>query len=840
MGASCLDSAEAYSEEEQLWSSLTTWLLPAFLKLVLLYVVLHYLFYDKYYRNSSEKEFQASNGSSPEPSSHVPFGWVPTLLTMNDETFQEHAGVDALTLLLFIRMSLRILVSFTIPAIILAWMYTAASDDAQGFFESATLAGVRTVTAEGSWWSALWWSVAGCYLLTFLTCYFLLRYWERVITSQQKYMSERSDCAVLVVNPPAPYQAPYQACLRDSATASRDNWRQAETIEHWERLYPGEIVDVLMIRDAGELRKRLTARDVLRAELEQLKFEQFMSNWKGDFAAVPPELRRGSNHERSARRARRLREHALLLLSCVLQQPRSWAGRMLYGKSERCSCRRTVAEVEDELKEAEHSLRDMQRDLSKQPRGEVTGRNYLVCFSSYRACNMAKQVLHGSRLGGEPGTQLVMPAPKKDDINYEALEPSVAPRMAVWRWVRRLVYWTILCFGPLAPTVACAQWHVTDDDIDQAVVRAQTAASSWWSSRWSGESMAPNDAHDSPGFIPTLLIFSVLLRGFKRLLPSLCKYSAHHAGGPIATSKAQAKAFSMLFSFELLWSFLAVQLMSSTLSLLSNMQCLIDSPLSALDEIGWQLANNATFFMIWLAGEGLLFLPLRELLLYIPIAIAPVWHWITARLGWQQPRNKPDSFTDANPYLMWNEALFTMTISMCYATVAPLLLMFAIPCLGSMYLLFGRNLLFAYNDTKGGTVTFWAMASSRLLLVLAIAQLVLASVHAIQGENIQESFISAATLIPALLITWGTWRHLACVYEPRLRWLPLVKCIEADERAGDKDPEVKMKEFRSRYEQPEFKRAEGNEQEQPGGRHQTATALSSTEKRERRSRVAMV
>ena len=87
--------------------------IPSFAVIVGVYVVLHFIFFDQFYKNP----LQRGKDAPALPQKYSPFGFVCTLFRMSDDDFQKYCGLDALTFLLFIRLVIKILIWFGLYAI---------------------------------------------------------------------------------------------------------------------------------------------------------------------------------------------------------------------------------------------------------------------------------------------------------------------------------------------------------------------------------------------------------------------------------------------------------------------------------------------------------------------------------------------------------------------------------------------------------------------------------------------------------------------------------------------------------------------------------------------------
>jgi hypothetical protein len=95
-------------------------------------------------------------------------------------------------------------------------------------------------------------------------------------------------------------------------------------------------------------------------------------------------------------------------------------------------------------------------------------------------------------------------------------------------------------------------------------------------------------------------------------LPKVCKLIASKQGY-FSLGQIQMDAFKRLFLFEFVWVFLGITLGSSALALVDNFEHLIDHPMAFFSTVCQQLADSATFFMVYLSVQFSFALPFKEL-----------------------------------------------------------------------------------------------------------------------------------------------------------------------------------------------------------------------------------
>ena len=123
----------------------------------------------------------------------------------------------------------------------------------------------------------------------------------------------------------------------------------------------------------------------------------------------------------------------------------------------------------------------------------------------------------------------------------------------------------------------------------------------------------------------------------------------------------------------------------------------------------------------------------------------------------------------------WTKVMLACTFGICYAPVQPIALLFAGSYLLLSYLLYARGLLWSYTHASESRGAFWPSASSRLLLILFFAQLMLTGIH-----FLKKNWLTAAAVALHMPVTRLAHRRFRSHCEPRLAVLPLLKSASRD------------------------------------------------------------
>ena len=123
--------------------------------------------------------------------------------------------------------------------------------------------------------------------------------------------------------------------------------------------------------------------------------------------------------------------------------------------------------------------------------------------------------------------------------------------------------------------------------------------------------------------------------------------------------------------------------------------------------------------------------------------------------------------------VIWVNLMLAMTIGTCYANIALLTTVFAFGYILVGYVLYRRNLLPLLHTQGRVARAVFPRGVSTLCLVLGIAQLLLAAVHASKS-----SWITFGFIVPLIYVTYRANSYFQALYTPQMSTLPLA-AVEA-------------------------------------------------------------
>lgn len=369
------------------------------------------------------------------------------------------------------------------------------------------------------------------------------------------------------------------------------------------------------------------------------------------------------------------------------------------------------------------------------------GLAYFVLFKASRVCTIASQVV------ALPGASFeVSVAPVPTGVRWNALKPLAIRARIPTRIAAKAGYWAMLFF--YLPIIGFISSLLNVDELYKLfpVVRAVLQA------------LGPQVETFIFALMPTI-VFKIFLA----LLPAICHFFASLHGFSSAGQVA-ATAYTNLYTFNLITVFLGVSIASS---LLSSVYVIINDPPKIISMLASGLATTSTFFITFLMLQFVLLVN-KELVRLVPTLT--LFAKRRAKLvGDDEAPDEPVKFP-----VIWVNLMLAMTIGTCYANIAPLTTVFAFGYILVGYVLYRRNLLYCYTHKGESRGQFFPRGVSTLCLVLGIAQLLLAAVHASKS-----SWITFGFIVPLIYVTYRANSYFQALYTPQMSTLPLAAVDEA-------------------------------------------------------------
>ena len=388
--------------------------------MVVAYLVLHFFFAEQFYHNPLKR------GRGPTALSRA-WHFVPLVLRMSDDDIEQYAGLDALALLEFIWLVLKILASYSAYGLVVSLLASWASaeygegawEGPEGGLARISVANMRPFRSDNifteSWdrWLPSIASVVGILLLTGVTIRLLFRSWEKIVVRRSSLLANASDYSALTV------------LVRTAGHLAKKPTTAAEARALWGLLYPGQIFDVRMVRDTGPLPKQLAQRKKLTAAIEALEAKIAKAEAK----------KQEKQEKQGAEAAATGAEEAGVTAEGGGEQgevQKGGFGLCATPQAKLQAARAKRAALDEKLRAAAHTASAEENDH---------GFNYFVCFNSHRACNLAKQVVNTPDANFK-----VVAAPLLEDVRWASLVPAAQRRQAASASGANVAYYAMLAF----------------------------------------------------------------------------------------------------------------------------------------------------------------------------------------------------------------------------------------------------------------------------------------------------------------------------------------------------------------------------------------------------------
>ena len=372
------------------------------------------------------------------------------------------------------------------------------------------------------------------------------------------------------------------------------------------------------------------------------------------------------------------------------------------------------------------------------------GVSYFVLFKTARTATIAKQVVNVPNAHFEIG-----PAPTPSSVCWSSLTTKAERGRYPSSAASAIVYIVVLFLWAIP--IAAVSAFMTLDNLYKYLPFLAPILSNLGSA----------EAFVS-AFLPTLALII-----FMTLLPPFCMWCAGMEK-PGSIGRMQASAFVKLFRFNFIWNFLGLAIGSS---LIKSMTAILEQPSEILTMLSSGLGNASNTYICFLIILTCSSLPMDQLALLTPVCTT----FLKRKLGMLKEGELPPPIA-VSYHVHWSKVMYSMTIGMCYASVAPITTCFAMCYLLVALALYKRNLLYVYTHAAETRGSFLPMGSGMLLLILGTAQLLLAAIHIAKG-----SVITFALLMPLLIFTYLAHAHISRNYVPQLDTLPLAaKLDESD------------------------------------------------------------
>jgi len=255
---------------------------------------------------------------------------------------------------------------------------------------------------------------------------------------------------------------------------------------------------------------------------------------------------------------------------------------------------------------------------------------------------------------------------------------------------------------------------------------------------------------------------------FMALLPMICMFISSFYGFP-SEGQVAANCYGQLFTFNFIYVFLWTSIAGT---LLNSIWVILNDPKQILTMLSGGLANQATFFICFVALKTVALLN-KELVRLVPTLLL----FAKRKLKLVKEDEAPDE--PIKFPVVWMAITLKMIIGASYAHIAPFCTIFCLLYMVLGFVLFKRNLVFTYTHKIESRGIYFPSGSNMFTGIMMMAQLLLAAVHAAK-----KSWPTFGCILPLIYITWRANVYFKSSYIKRMSTLPLADVEEVSRKKG--------------------------------------------------------
>ncbi|KAH8890467.1 DUF221-domain-containing protein [Thozetella sp. PMI_491] len=675
------------------------------------------------------------------------FGWIPSLYRITEEQVLAAAGLDAYVFLAFFKMAIKLFsVMFFFAAVILEpinhtfvpnghfnisdpedpdppALFLLSQDESYKIWSPAAYL-MREDNSYNSDMGYLWAYLIFTYFFTFLTLYFMDAETFKVIQIRQNYLGSQSTVT--------------DRTFRLSKIPKE--LRSEEKIKDLvERLEIGLVDSITLCRDWEQLDALIYQRDVVLRRLETA-----WSDYIGRQSARPAELPSSepsnvesseANHivdEEAGEDRQFLESSAQHYVEGERPRARIWYGFL-----------RLQSRKVDAIDYYEEKLRRFDEQIKLARKKEYKPMDAaFITMDSIAACQMAIQAL----IDPHPGQLLTKPAPAPSDIVWPTTYSS--------RFSRQVRGWTITLFVAVLTVIWLIPVAFIASVLSLCAIRKVFPAFV--------DSL--NDHEIAKALVQTGLPTAVVSL-LNVAVPYLYDYLSYHQGmlsqGDIALSVISKNFFFTFFNIFLVFTVFGTA--SGTLSVILG--SLTDTTAIAFT-LAREIQKLSVFYLNFIMLQGIGLFPFR-LLEFGSVFLYPIMRFLS-----KTPRDRAE--VAEPPIFSYGFYLPTALLVFILCVVYSILPRgFMVLLLGLIYFTLGYftykyQLVFAMDQPQHATGGAWTMICYRIFLGLAVFQVTMSGLLALQS-----AFAEAVLVIPLLLGTvWYSYEYKR-QFEPLTRFISL-------------------------------------------------------------------
>eukprot|EP01125_Pyxidicula_operculata_P013371 TRINITY_DN4430_c0_g1_i2.p1 TRINITY_DN4430_c0_g1~~TRINITY_DN4430_c0_g1_i2.p1 ORF type:complete len:879 (+),score=125.77 TRINITY_DN4430_c0_g1_i2:286-2637(+) len=349
----------------------------------------------------------------------------------------------------------------------------------------------------------------------------------------------------------------------------------------------------------------------------------------------------------------------------------------------------------------------------------------------------------------------VHPAPEPNDILWPNHSPDIGSLQRISSWLVGVTIIFFLVFFWVIPTTLAA-----------GLANLQTLSQLEFLDfivEWT--SVNPELKSIIEGLLPQLVIL-----GFFLLLIPLIQYVTELTDYPRSRTSRTRLILRKYFVFKIVNIYMAGLLANSFFSIIDQLQDILERPLTLLDLLGTAIPTQASFFINFVVTSALRETTLRLLRPHIVIKeLFVLYLWVKTPRDWKA-LYKPERFDYAEAYA---DRAFIMIVTLCYSSIAPLILPFGVLYFLIMYLTEKYKLLFTCKNKEESGGVLWTTVFNQLCIGVVLYHLTMIGVFVLR-HFIFGIVISSILASLVLIFMW----HMSNSWEPIATYGSLEHVIE--------------------------------------------------------------
>ncbi|KAJ3080019.1 hypothetical protein HK102_003370 [Quaeritorhiza haematococci] len=651
------------------------------------------------------RTFLVPKSNQPPPIPRGIFLWATRLLSTSDRTFIDRAGPDAFAAYSFVRWCARLfgLLAFALVAVLIPINVTGG----KGLTGLAQLTMANNLDERRLWAHVI--MTGGVTVITLRTIMWIL---EESVKLRHRYLLSREHRTTL---------SAYTLLIRDIPT---DHRNPATLRRLFERILPGAVRDVVLVRDVKDLPSLCKTQEQTRIKLESVATGYIRSQILVIKKAKETAKKSGSTTTES--------------VHFEAERPKTKTGFLgLWGEKVDA-----IEHYRDSLLETTSKIR-VGRDLTLDHRKPLN--SAFIVFNDQLAVHAAAAApLHDRPFQlMDKHTSI-----NGDDIIWSSLDLTLEKRSTLRSISVGITAFLVLGWAAISSLI------VTIAQLDKLV-----ALVPWLEPVLD---LSPAGKGLLKGILPTVAL-SVAYSMIPPLMRLLSRFE-----GMVSSGAIEQRLQTYYFAFLVFNGFLIVTITGSVLQALDG---IVKNPASILEMLSRSIPQVSNFYVNYVLLLGI-FGPANELLRTSDLIVTPLKLWLLGKT----PRSiheasQPPQFFGGTTYAQHG---LVATIGIVYSTIAPLVTVFVAAYFGFYALVSGYNMQYVFKQPFETGGLFMHSAAKHLFTGLYIHLLTVFALFYLNGAWVQGTICLVLIVATAVTHTYANRGYTTLIAS-----LPLKAAIDA-------------------------------------------------------------